>query len=81
MVPVPSLRGLRKNGERGAAKEARSSFFSSDFVRKYSKIFGKNIDEASERVLLRPSQDGAPTKVEDVTNQGVSGIRVLSTVL
>lgn len=36
----------------------------------FQKIFGKNIDGVAKRVLLRPSQDGAPAKAEDVTDQG-----------
>ena len=41
--------------------------------------FGKNIDGAANRVLLRPSQDGAPAKAEDVTDQGETN-RFSSTV-
>ena len=57
-------------------KEARCSVLSSNFFPGiFQKIFGKNIDGVGKRVLLRPSQDGAPAKAEDVTDQGgeVSG--------
>jgi len=71
MFRVPSLHGLPKNGERGATKEARSSVLSAKFSPKdFQKISGKNIDGVGKRVLLRSSQDGAPAKAEDVTNQG-----------
>ena len=49
--------------------EARCSVLSSDFFEDL-KFFGKIIDERRNQVLLRPSQDGAPVKTEDVTNQG-----------
>jgi len=44
--------------------------FSNISSEKFQKSFGKNIDGAAKRVLFRPSQDGAPAKAEDVTDQG-----------
>ena len=70
----------RKNGEQSVMKEGVKLGSSSDFLRNIQKIFGKNIDGAGKRVLLWPSQDGAPAKAEDVTNRG-GEISVPSTVL
>ena len=50
-----------------------------NFPKVFPKIFGKDIDGVAKRVLLRPSQDGAPAKAEDVTDQG-GEISVPSTV-
>ncbi|HVS54120.1 MAG TPA: hypothetical protein VHD62_17325 [Opitutaceae bacterium] len=62
-----SARKLEDTQTRGGEK--LGSFGKISFEN-FSKSSGKNIDEAGERVLFRPSQDGAPAKAEDVTNQG-----------
>jgi hypothetical protein len=71
MFRVPSLNGLRKKRRHGTVKEARCSVLSPKFLPKvFQKKFGKNIDGAVKRVLLRPSQDGGSTKVESAPVSG-----------
>ena len=70
MFRVPSLHGLPETVSEVQWRRRDARFFLQSFLRKFSKIFGKNIDGVGKRVLLRPSQDGAPAKAEDVTDQG-----------
>lgn len=71
MFRVPSLHGLRKKRWCGTVKEAKVLGSFCRFSPKvFQKKFGKNIDGVGKRVLLRPSQNGGSTKVEDAMVSG-----------